>query len=83
MHNRDYLPDLQKARKAKEDSLKAVKEDSVNRMLKDLALDRARDPGFAAQDTWDPEEEDDDDDGGDANIIDRSECCMKRYRMDC
>lgn len=69
---RDYLPELQRARKAKEDSLKAAKEDSLNRMLSDLAVDR-QDPEFAARDTWNPEDEDEDDDDTDINIIDRSE----------
>jgi hypothetical protein len=71
---RDYLPELERARKAKEESLKAVKEDSMNRLLNDLSIDRAKNPDFAAQDRWDPEaEEDDEDEDGDFNIIDRSE----------
>ncbi|KAF6752706.1 XPA-binding protein 1 [Ephemerocybe angulata] len=71
-YEKDYLPELEKARKAKEASLKAAKEDSMNRMLKDLAIDR-QNPEFAARDRWDPEEEnDDDDDDTDINIIDRS-----------
>jgi hypothetical protein len=42
-------------------------------MLADLAVDRARDPNFAAQDQWNPgEEEEEEDDGGELNIIDRS-----------
>lgn len=70
-YEKDYLPELQRARKAKEDSLKAAKEDSLNRMLSDLAVDR-QDPEFAARDTWNPEDEDEDDDDTDINIIDRS-----------
>ena len=48
----------------------------MNRLMKDLAVDRARNPGAAQNDTWDPnaDDEDDDDDDGDLNIIDRSKC---------
>ena len=71
---RDYLPELERARKAKEESLRAVKEDSMNRLLNDLSIDRAKNPSFAAQDRWDPEEDEgDEDEDGDFNIIDRSE----------
>ncbi|RXW21411.1 hypothetical protein EST38_g4421 [Candolleomyces aberdarensis] len=69
---RDYLPELERARKAKEESLRAVKEESMNRVMKDLSIDRAKNPAFAAQDRWDPEAEEDEDDDGDFNIVDRS-----------
>jgi hypothetical protein len=51
-----------------------VKDDSMNRLMKDLAVDRANNPDVALHDQWDQEEEDDNDndDGGDINIIDRS-----------
>jgi len=47
----------------------------MNRLMKDLAIDRAANPDAALNDQWDPEEEEaeDDDDDGDINIIDRSE----------
>lgn len=47
----------------------------MNRLMKDLTVDRTRDPEGAAADRWDPtaEEEDDDDDDLEMNIIDRSE----------
>ena len=73
---REYLPELQRAREAREKSLKDLKDDSLNRFMKDLAVDREKNPSAAASDRWDPstEEGDDDDDDVDVNIIDRSEC---------
>lgn len=68
---REYLPELEKARQRRDKSLQEVKEDSMNRVLSDLAIDRERNPAAAALDRWDPEEEGEDDDG-DINIIDRS-----------
>ena len=52
-----------------------MKEDSLSRFMKDLAVDREQNPGAAAADRWDPsaEENEDDDDDLDVNIIDRSE----------
>ncbi|KAI0660055.1 XPA-binding protein 1 [Cubamyces menziesii] len=72
-YEKEYLPELQRAREAREKSLKAVKEDSLNRFMKDLSLDREKNPTAAAADRWDPEEEEEDDDDLDVNIIDRSE----------
>ncbi|KAL4247685.1 GPN-loop GTPase family protein [Abortiporus biennis] len=69
----EYLPELQQAKAAREQQLQAAKEDSMNRLMKDLAVDRARNPEAAEQDRWDPEEEGDDDDDDEINIIDRSE----------
>ena len=68
--DRDYLPELEKARAQREKSLQAVKDDSMNRLLKDLSIDRARNPASALNDRWDSEEEDADDEG-DIDIIDR------------
>ncbi|TEB24985.1 XPA-binding protein 1 [Coprinellus micaceus] len=70
-YTKDYLPELERARKAKEESLRAAKQDSMNRLLKDLAIDR-QNPDFVRQDTWDPAEEEDDDDDEEINIIDKS-----------
>ena len=67
--DRDYLPELKKARAQREKSLQAVKDDSMNRLLKDLSIDRAQNPSSALNDRWDSEEEDADD--GDIDIIDR------------
>ena len=46
----------------------------MNRLLKDLSIDRAQNPSSALNDRWDSEEEDDDD--GDIDIIDR---CKRRF----
>ncbi|KAF8646014.1 hypothetical protein AX16_007439 [Volvariella volvacea WC 439] len=72
-YEKEYLPDLQKARERREQSLQNLKEDSMNRLMKDLDIDRAKNPEFAKHDQWDPEAEEDDDDDTDINIVDRSE----------
>ncbi|CAL1701861.1 unnamed protein product [Somion occarium] len=73
-YEKEYLPELERARAAREQSLKAAKEDSLNRLMKDLAVDRAQNPDAALADKWDPtEEEEADDDDTEVNIIDRSE----------
>ena len=48
----------------------------MSRLMKDLAVDRAKNPEGALLDRWDPEEEEneDEEDDTDINIIDRSEC---------
>lgn len=70
---REYLPEIQRAKAAREQTLQAAKEDSMNRLMKDLAVDRARDPETAG-DSWDPSTEEDEevDEDLDVNIIDRS-----------
>ena len=60
-----------RARKSRDKSLQDLKEDSMNRLMKDVALDRSENPDFATDDVWNPEDEDDD--GGDLDIIDKSE----------
>ncbi|TFY55618.1 hypothetical protein EVG20_g9254, partial [Dentipellis fragilis] len=73
-YEKEYLPELTRAHAKREEALKRTKEDSMNRLMKDLAVDRERNPAAAAQDHWDPEEEnEEEEDGGDINIIDRSE----------
>jgi hypothetical protein len=71
----DYVPELERARAARDKSLEAVKAESMSRLMQDLAVDR-QDPDFAARDRWDPnaEDEEDEDDGGEENIIDRCKC---------
>ncbi|KAG1891638.1 uncharacterized protein F5891DRAFT_1166587 [Suillus fuscotomentosus] len=70
----EYLPELERARAARENSLQDIKEDSINRLMKDLAVDRAANPKAAAEDRWASDEEDvDDDDELEVNLIDRSE----------
>jgi len=73
--HREYLPELARVREQREATLQKQKEDSTARMLADLNVDRARNPNFAAQDQWNPDEEEqeDEDDGGELNIIDKSE----------
>ncbi|KAL0948008.1 hypothetical protein HGRIS_010630 [Hohenbuehelia grisea] len=73
-YEKDYLPELERARAARDQSLQAVKDDSLNRLMKDLEVDRAKNPDAAKLDRWDPaEEEEDDDDDLDVNLIDRSD----------
>lgn len=71
---REYVPELERARALRDKSLQDAKDDSMNRLMKDLAVDREKNPGGASLDRWDPDEEnnEDDDDDGDINIIDRS-----------
>ncbi|KAJ4476416.1 XPA-binding protein 1 [Lentinula edodes] len=70
-----YVPDLERARATREKALQDAKADSMDRMMKDLEVDRAQHPEAAAQDRWDPEEENEEgeDEDVDVNIIDRSE----------
>ncbi|KAK0217858.1 XPA-binding protein 1 [Armillaria fumosa] len=72
-YEKDYLPELERARAAREQTLQAAKDDSMNRLMKDLELDRERNPNAALEDRWDPNEDDDEDDDTDVNIIDRSD----------
>ncbi|KAH8105343.1 XPA-binding protein 1 [Cristinia sonorae] len=71
-YQNEYLPELERARAAREESLRAVKEDSMSRLMKDLSVDRQQNPSAALLDRWDPSAEDDDDDT-EINIIDRSD----------
>ncbi|KAJ3763504.1 XPA-binding protein 1 [Lentinula raphanica] len=69
-----YVPEIERARAAREKTLQDAKADSLNRMMKDLEVDRAQHPEVAAQDRWDPEEDEDvEDEDLDVNIIDRNE----------
>ncbi|KAJ3843122.1 XPA-binding protein 1 [Lentinula raphanica] len=69
-----YVPEIERARAAREKTLQDAKADSLNRMMKDLEVDRAQHPEAAAQDRWDPEEDEDvEDEDLDVNIIDRNE----------
>lgn len=67
------MPELERARAAREKSLQAAKEDSMNRLMKDLAVDRTQNPNAALHDRWDPQEEEEDEDDTEVNIVDRSE----------
>ncbi|KAF8166640.1 XPA-binding protein 1 [Mycena galopus ATCC 62051] len=68
----DYLPELERARQAREKSLNDVKDDSMTRLMKDLAVDRERNPEAFANDRWD-EDDNEDEDGDDVDIIDQSD----------
>jgi hypothetical protein len=71
--SREYIPELERARALRDKSLQDAKDDSMNRLMKDLAVDREKNPSAAFLDRWDPDEEDnEDEDDGDINIIDRS-----------
>ncbi|KZT66326.1 hypothetical protein DAEQUDRAFT_675215 [Daedalea quercina L-15889] len=72
-YENEYLPELERARASREQSLQKAKEDSMDRLMADLAVDRTRNPSAAMMDRWDPDEDDDADDDADVNIIDRSE----------
>jgi GPN-loop GTPase len=58
-----------------------VKDESMNRLMKDLEIDRAKNPHMATQDRWDPEEEMDDDDDTEIGIIDRSKATLISERF--
>ncbi|PPQ77834.1 hypothetical protein CVT25_015328 [Psilocybe cyanescens] len=73
-YEKDYLPELEEARAQREKILQDAKDDSMTRVLKDLAIDREKNPAGALADRWeDDDEEDDADDEGELDIIDRSE----------
>jgi len=75
-YENEYLPELARVRAHREATLQKQKDDSTARMMADLAVDRANNPNFAAQDRWNPDEEEqeeEEDDGGELNIIDKSE----------
>ena len=75
IYTKEYLPELEASKRAKAASLAAVKEDSMNRLLKDLAIDR-QNPEFSKRDTWDPDAEEDEVDDDEGEIIDRRESCI-------
>ncbi|KAF9448833.1 hypothetical protein P691DRAFT_791937 [Macrolepiota fuliginosa MF-IS2] len=70
-YEREYLPELERAKKQREKTLQEIKDDSVNRLLKDLAVDQAKNPRGPLNDRWDPEEEEDDD--TEISIVDKSD----------
>ncbi|EIM84985.1 XPA-binding protein 1 [Stereum hirsutum FP-91666 SS1] len=72
-YEREYLPELTRAKAQRDETLKQKQDESMSRVMKDLAVDRERNPAAAAADRWDPEEEEEEDEGDDIDIIDRSE----------
>ncbi|KAH7886762.1 hypothetical protein F5I97DRAFT_1807818 [Phlebopus sp. FC_14] len=71
-YEKEYLPELARARAAREKSLQDTKDDSMNRLMRDLAVDRAKNPQGALNDQWESDEENEDE-GLDIDIVDRSE----------
>ena len=67
---REYLPELERARAARDKSLQDIKDGSIARLTKDLAADKQRNP--ALNETWEEEDEGEDEDGED-NTVDRCE----------
>ena len=70
------MPELERARAAKQKSLDDAKTDSMNRLMKDLAIDRQKNPRAFSNDRWEEDEggdEEDEDEDDDINIIDRCE----------
>ena len=69
----EYLPELERAQAARQANLAALKVDAMDRMMEDLAVDKAANPAAFANDRWDPEEQEEEDvDGEDNDLIDRS-----------
>jgi len=65
-YEREYLPELERARAARDKSLRDTKDESMARLTRDLAVDKQQNP--ALNDAWEEEDED-----GEENIVDRSE----------
>ena len=68
--NREYLPELERARATRDKSLQDIKDRSMAHFTRDLAVDKQRNP--ALNETWGDEDEDAEEDGED-DIIDRCE----------
>ncbi|KLO05697.1 hypothetical protein SCHPADRAFT_923334 [Schizopora paradoxa] len=74
-YEKEYLPELKRVQEAREKTLAAKKEESMNRLMKDLAVDKKRNPAAFTDRFASDEEEGDDEDGdmSDNDIIDRNE----------
>jgi hypothetical protein len=70
MRSREYLPELERARAARDKSLQDIKDESMARLTKDLAADKQRNP--ALNETWEEEDEDVDEDEGITSLTDVS-----------
>jgi len=79
---RSYFPELERVRAAREKTLQDAKVDSMNRLMKDLAVDRAQNPDAALLDQWEAEE-DEDQEGGDLDIVDRSKPIRADLIVEC
>jgi hypothetical protein len=69
MCSREYLPELERARAARDKSLQGMKDESMGRFVKDLTVDKQRNPTLG--EAW--EEDENVDENGDDNVIDRCE----------
>ncbi|KAF9782466.1 XPA-binding protein 1 [Thelephora terrestris] len=69
-YERDYLPELERARAARDKSLQDIKDESMVRLTRDLAVDKQLNP--VLNETWEKGDDDVDEDEED-NIIDGSE----------
>lgn len=70
MSYREYLPELERARAARDKSLRDMRDESMTRLTRDLAIDKQQNQ--ALNQAWEEEDEDVDEEGGD-DIIDRCE----------
>jgi hypothetical protein len=70
MSSREYLPELERARAARDKSLRDIKDESMSRLTRDLAADKQRNP--ALSEPWKEDDEGVDEDEGD-DTIDRCE----------
>ena len=72
--------------------MQEVKDESMNRLIKDLAIDRAKIPHGPLDERWEEEEEEEEEDGddGDIDVVDTSKLSfrwinwldmMKRHQM--
>lgn len=77
MSGREYLPELERARAARDKSLQDMKDESMARMTRDLAADKQRNP--ALNKTWD-EDDEEVDEGEDDDIIDECESPSRIWR---
>ncbi|KDQ58136.1 hypothetical protein JAAARDRAFT_34954 [Jaapia argillacea MUCL 33604] len=72
-YEKDYVPELTRARESREESLRLAKEDSMSRLMQDLAVDKAKNPQGALNDRWEEEDDEDEDEDAEIDLIDRSE----------
>lgn len=70
--SREYVPELARARAAREKSLQDVKEASLSRFMRDLAVDRDKNPSGAVNEQWESEEENEDEEDVEVDVIDQS-----------
>ena len=71
MCSREYLPELERARAARDKSLQDMKDESMDRFMKDHTVDKQQDPTLG--EAWEEDEDVDEDEGGEDNVIDRCE----------